>query len=87
MKRRFAAPSLRSAWTVGLIFAALICLPTLPAAAAAEGSFQRALQVTGPVHLDLTTGSGNVEVHTGSSNQVRVTGHIRASEWFGGKIM
>jgi DUF4097 and DUF4098 domain-containing protein YvlB len=67
-----------------MIVAALICLPALPAAAAAEGSFQRALQVTGPVHLDLTTGSGDVEVHTGNSNQVRVTGHIRASEWFGG---
>ena len=58
MKRRFAAPSLRSTWTVvGLIFAVLICLPVQPAAAAVDGSFQRALQVTGPVHLDLTTGS------------------------------
>jgi DUF4097 and DUF4098 domain-containing protein YvlB len=87
MKHRFAAPSLHSAWTVvGLTLGALICLPAQPAAAAAEGSFQRALQVTGPVHLDLTTGSGDVEVHTGNSNQVRVTGHIRASEWFGANV-
>ena len=87
MKRRFAVPSLLSIWTVvGCIFAVLICLPAQPAAAAADGSFQRALQVTGPVHLDLTTGSGDVEVHTGNSNQVRVTGHIRASEWFGGNV-
>jgi DUF4097 and DUF4098 domain-containing protein YvlB len=85
MKHRFAAPLLRSAWTiVGLTLSALICLPAQPAAAASEGSFQRTLQVTGPVHLDLTTGSGDVEVHTGPSNQVRVTGRIRASEWFGG---
>ena len=35
-----------------------LILHATPAAAAAEGSFQRALQVTGPVHLDLTTGSG-----------------------------
>jgi len=76
-----------SSWAVAsLMVAVLICLPALPAAAAAEGSFQRALQVTGPVHLDLTTGSGDVEVRTGNSNQVRVTGHIRASEWFGGNV-
>jgi len=86
MKQRFAAPSLCSLWTVVVLTAALVCLPAMPAAAAAQGSFQRALQVTGPVHMDLTTGSGNVEVHTGNSNQVQVTGHIRASEWFGGNI-
>jgi Putative adhesin len=87
MKHLFAASSLRSAWTiVGVTLATLICLPAQPAVAAAEGSFQRTLQVTGPVHLDLTTGSGNVEVHTGGSNEVRVTGHIRASEWFGGNV-
>jgi len=87
MKRLNIVPSMLSSWAVAsLMVAVLICLPALPAAAAAEGSFQRALQVTGPVHLDLTTGSGDVEVRTGSSNQVRVTGHIRASEWFGGNV-
>ena len=65
--------------------AALICLNSLPAAAAAEGSFQRTLQVTGPVTMDLTTGSGDVDVHTGGAGQVQVTGHIRATEkWFDG---
>ncbi len=64
--------------------ATMVCFQVLPAAAASEGSFQRTLQVTGPVHMDLTTGSGNVEVRTGNSSQVRVTGHIRATEWFGG---
>lgn len=66
--------------------AAVLCLQALPAAAAAVGSFQRTLQVTGPVHMDLTTGSGNVEVRAGNSGQVLVTGHIRASEWFGGNV-
>ena len=48
MKRRNALRSLLSAWAVtGMTVAALICLPALPAAAAAEGSFQRALQVSG----------------------------------------
>ena len=36
--------------------------------------------------LDLSTGSGDVEVRTGNSSQVQVTGHIRASEWFGGNV-
>jgi DUF4097 and DUF4098 domain-containing protein YvlB len=87
MKRLNVVPSMLSACFVATVtVAALVCFPALPAAAAAEGSFQRALQVTGPVHLDLTTGSGDVEVHTGNSSQVRVTGHIRASEWFEGKV-
>jgi DUF4097 and DUF4098 domain-containing protein YvlB len=61
----------------------LACLqPAL--AAASEGSFQRTLQVTGPVNLDLTTGSGSINVRTGSSSQVEVTGHIKITNWFGG---
>jgi DUF4097 and DUF4098 domain-containing protein YvlB len=56
----------------------------MPAAAASEGSFQRTLQVTGPVNLDLTTGSGSVNVRTGSSSEVQVTGHIKVTNWFGG---
>jgi DUF4097 and DUF4098 domain-containing protein YvlB len=34
--------------------------------------------------MDVTTGSGNVQVRAGNSNQVQVTGHIRATEWFSG---
>ena len=62
----------------------LICVPALPAAASTEGSFQRTLQVTGPVNLDVTTGSGSIQVRTGSSNQIEITGHIKATDWFGG---
>src|ERR1700730_2763231 len=87
MKRRNVVPLMLSAWAVAsMTVAALVCLAALPAAAAAGGSFQRALQVSGPVHLELTTGSGNVEVRTGNSSQVQVTGHIRASEWFGANV-
>jgi DUF4097 and DUF4098 domain-containing protein YvlB len=69
-------------WAV-VIVASLACLQTVPATASSEGSFQRTLQVTGPVNLDLSTGSGSVTVHTGSSSQVLVTGHIKATNWFG----
>jgi hypothetical protein len=53
--------------------------------AASEGSFQKTLKVTGPVNLDVETGSGSVEIRTGSSNEVSVTGRIRAhnNNWFG----
>jgi hypothetical protein len=68
----------------GIIVLALGCLQPVPAAASSEGSFQRTLQVTGPVSLDLMTGSGSVNVRTGSSSQVEIKGHIKATNWFGG---
>lgn len=71
---------------LGYAIAALLCFYGLPAAAAAEGSFQRTLQVNGPVHMELTTGSGNVQVRTGNSSQVEVTGRIRATDWFEGNV-
>ena len=81
MTYRSFIPSISSAC---LAAAVMLVLQATPASAAAEGSFQRSLKVTGPVHLDLTTGSGTVEVRTGGSAQVQVTGHIRTGEWFGG---
>jgi hypothetical protein len=50
---------------------------------AAEGSFERTLQVSGPVNLQLETGSGSIEVRPGSASELHVTGHIRSSNWFG----
>ena len=50
---------------------------------AAEGTFERTLQVNGAVNLQIETGSGSINVRNGSSNEVRVTGHIRSSDWFG----
>ncbi len=62
--------------------ALLCCTLAVPAYAAIEGSFQRTLTVSGPVDLDIETGSGSITVRTGSSDKVEVTGHIRATEWF-----
>jgi len=62
----------------------LTCTQALPALAAAEGTFERTLQVSGPVNLDVTTGSGSIRVRNGGSGQVQVTGHIKATTWFGG---
>ena len=48
------------------------------------GSFDRTLQVSGPVDLDVTTGSGNITVHAGASGSVHVVAKIRAHDsWTG----
>lgn len=62
----------------------VVCLQAVPAAASAEGSFQRTLTVTGPANIDLTTGSGSVHVRTGGSGQVEIRAHIKVMNWFGG---
>lgn len=66
----------------GLALATMVVL-ACATAFAAEGSFQKTLQVSGPVNLDLTTGSGSVNVRTGAAGQVQVTGHIRVTSFFG----
>jgi Putative adhesin len=56
----------------------------LPAAAVDEGSFERSLSVTGAVNLEITTGSGGIDIRSGSANRIQVTARIRASvNWFG----
>ncbi len=63
---------------------ALTCVQVPLAAAFVEGSFERTLQVNGPVNLDVNTGSGNIDIRSGTSNQVQIIGRIKAAEWFGG---
>jgi hypothetical protein len=59
---------------------------TIPAAFAAEKSFDRTLSVNGPVTLHVSTGSGYIRVSPGSDNQVHIVGHVKSSNnsWFGG---
>ena len=49
--------------------------------ARSEAHFDRTLQVSGSVNLDVTTGSGDIVVKTGSSNQVTVHGTVRSEGW------
>ncbi len=66
------------------VFLIALALPAM-LFARAEGKFDRTLTVNGPVTMDLTTGSGNITVHTGGSNQVVIHGVVRSSnDWFGG---
>lgn len=65
-----------------LMALAATCLAFSTAAFAAEGHFQRTLQVTGPVALSVQTGSGAITVRTGGASTVKVKGTIRASGGF-----
>lgn len=52
---------------------------------AAEGSFERTLNVSGEVTLEVSTGSGRIEVHPGPAGTVAIRARIRASDsWFAG---
>ena len=62
----------------------LLCFQSVSAMASAEGSFQKTLQVNGTANIDLLTGSGRVQVRAGNSGQVLITGHVKATNWFGG---
>jgi hypothetical protein len=47
----------------------------------AEGTFDRTLTVSGKVDLDVTTGSGRIEVRPGQTGRVEIHGRITASDW------
>jgi hypothetical protein len=54
-------------------------------AASEQGSFDRSFTVTGPVELDVSTGSGDIAVRSGSASVVHVHATIRANNgWFFG---
>lgn len=62
----------------------LLCFGALTVYAASEGKFERTLDVSGAVNLEVETGSGNIDVHTGGSGKVQIIGWIRARNGWGG---
>jgi hypothetical protein len=48
---------------------------------AIEGSFDKTLNVSGPIDIDLSTGSGRIEVEPGPTGQVRVQAEVRVGQW------
>ena len=72
--------------TLGFLTIA-ISLAALPLHAATTGHFERTLNVTGPVELEVSSGSGNITVHQGGNGSVYVSAKLHASNgsWlFGG---
>jgi hypothetical protein len=57
----------------------LAALATLPLNAATTGHFERTLQVSGTVELDVYSGSGNINVHQGGAGSVSVTAKIHSN--------
>lgn len=62
--------------------AATLAIPAL--ALASDGTFDKTLNVNGPVQLEVSTGSGYVHVTPGSDNQVHIIGHVHANRGFMG---
>src|SRR5258707_12153025 len=54
-------------------------LAVLPPHAASTGHFERTLQVNGTVELEVSSGSGNINVHQGGAGSVSVTAKIHAN--------
>src|ERR1700756_5370076 len=67
---------------------ALVVLFTSAAvfASTPQGTFEKTLQVSGPVDLEVLTHSGDVTVRAGSSGSVVIRGKIYVGDrWFGGR--
>jgi hypothetical protein len=64
-----------------LAAAAALALAAVPALAT-EATFERTLSVNGRVELTVATGSGNIHITHGSSNQVHIFGKVK-SGWGG----
>ncbi|MFZ0521288.1 MAG: DUF4097 family beta strand repeat-containing protein [Candidatus Acidiferrales bacterium] len=47
----------------------------------AEGTFDKTFTVNGPIHLELTSGSGDAHVSTGPAGQVTIHGEIQVKSW------
>ena len=64
-------------------FLLLVGLGTLQAQAE-TGSFERTLQVSGPVNMEVASGSGSITVRIGGNGAVHILAKIRAHDsWFG----
>lgn len=72
-----------------LLLLLLFAVATLPLRAAAEetGTFDRTLNVSGSVDLDVRSGSGNITVHTGPAGAVHVYAKVKARDsWLMGGL-
>ena len=67
--------------TLGICFVALSACDVVEIAAQSErarGSFERTLNVNGPVDLSVRTGSGGIQIRTGSADRVQIVGRVSA---------
>jgi hypothetical protein len=71
---------------LGVVLIALAALTSACAIDAesfgATGMFERTLTASGPVTLDVQTGSGSIDIRRGPAGEVRIVGRIRARQGF-----
>jgi Putative adhesin len=84
-KNRIVYPALvskSSLFAIGLVvFATSLAFSSTP-----QGTFDKTLQVSGPVNLEVLTRSGDITVRAGSSGSVVIHGKIYVGDrWFGGR--
>jgi len=67
-----------------IVTAAATTVPAHAQTRKAEGSFDRTLNVTGSVDLEVSTGAGRINIRQGTPGRVEIHGRIQAgSDWFG----
>jgi DUF4097 and DUF4098 domain-containing protein YvlB len=66
-------PARSSLLAIGL---AVLLASTFAAASTPQGHFEKTLQVSGPVNLEVETGSGDIVVHSGASGSVSIRAKI-----------
>src|SRR5262245_39642322 len=68
-----------------LIVLAMAC--SVQAHAAAQGAFDRTLNVSGTVYLEVSTGSGSINIRHGQTHRVEIHGRIRSGDswWWPGR--
>jgi hypothetical protein len=75
-----ARPTSRSLVAAGTLLAVFAMLGRAEAQQA-TGSFARTLTVTGPVDLDVSSGSGRIEVRAGQAGRIQIDARITAGDW------
>src|SRR6202165_5411284 len=82
---RPASLSSGSSFAMLLIALAVLLTSTAVFASTPQGAFERTLQVSGPVNLEVLTHSGDVTVRAGSSGSVLIRAKIYVgNHWLGG---
>jgi putative adhesin len=74
---------LRHRSTAMAILAAIALVPACAEAQRAEGSFQRTLTVSGPLDIEVVTGSGRIDVRPGPAGRIEIAGRIQAHDDWG----
>ena len=61
-----------------VVLAVVVLISSLPLLASEEATFDRTLKVTGPVDLEVVTGSGNITIRGGAAGSLTVHGTVKA---------